>query len=149
MRKNVWESARAASLQDILQRREERAQRQKELIGRKGQCLVSFSMNIPGERKSFPMARRGFEAGLSALRESFGAKIAFCEEYHGVTGDEALLVIDDEAPEVKRKTAALEQEHPLGRLWDMDVLDSAGNISTSGSSTTARRCRKSAMKFSR
>lgn len=127
MRKDAWEPTCTASLQDILQRREARAQRQKELIGRKGQCLVSFSMNIPGERKSFPMARRGFEAGLSALRESFGAKIAFCEEYHGVTGDEALLVIDDEAPEVKRKTAALEQEHPLGRLWDMDVLDSAGN----------------------
>lgn len=127
MKKELWATARAASLQDILQRREARAQRKKELPVGKKQCLISFCMNIPGERKSFPLARRGFEEGLSMLRESFGAKIVFCEEYHGVAGDEALLVIDAEAPEVKRKTVALEQGHPFGRVWDMDVLDAAGN----------------------
>ena len=129
-----------ASLPAILDRREQRAARQRELLERGGN-LVSFAMNIPGVRKQFPLARRGYEEGMDALRALFGAHILEEEPYSAVTGDEALLRLDLPAREVKERTVALEESHPLGRLWDMDVLDGEGrSLSRTAFGFPQRRC---------
>ena len=44
-----------ASLPEILDRREARAQQQMALL-QQGPCVLSFCMNIPGARKAFPLA---------------------------------------------------------------------------------------------
>ena len=127
-----------ASLDEILLHRERRWQEQQDLLSR-GQCLVSFTMNIPGAKKQFPLELAGFETGLRELRTVLPVR----EErlYHAVTGDEALLLLDLPPWEAKKKTVRLEQTHPLGRLWDMDVLNHEGcSLSRTALGLPQRRC---------
>jgi holo-ACP synthase len=57
------------------------------------------------------------------------------------TGPEALLVVDAEAHALKEATTRLEDEHPLGRLWDIDVIDPLrGAISRKDLGQPSRRC---------
>jgi holo-ACP synthase len=57
------------------------------------------------------------------------------------TGPEALLVVNAEARKLKQVMTRLEEEHPLGRLWDLDVIDPLlGAISRKTLGLTARRC---------
>ena len=129
-----------AALQQILLRREARVQTQRELLPR-GRCLVSFSMNIPGQRKRFPLEQKSFEEGLCLLREQFSGQLLEQQLYSGLTGDEAMLLLDLEPSQVKAVTTALEETHPLGRLWDMDVLDREGkSLSRIALGYPARRC---------
>ena len=115
-----------ASLPDILDRRERRAQSQRELL-REGPCLVSFCMNIPGARKSFPLASAGFQEGLHQIRQALADKpVLRCVRSGGVTGEEAMLLVTADPSEIKGRMIALEENHPLGRLWDVDVLDGQG-----------------------
>ena len=58
-----------ASPTEILDARSRRAGKQKILLNTPGaRCLISFSLNIPGEIKCFPMAIRAFEKGFREIR---------------------------------------------------------------------------------
>ena len=55
--------------------------------------------------------------------------ISFCMnsvEIHEKTGDELLLAIDCPAEKIKNLTTEIEETHPIGRLFDMDVIDTDG-----------------------
>ena len=120
-------AGREAALEEILLRREERVREQRELLSQGGGCLVSFTMNIPGARKRFPLAEDGFREGCAVLKAAIPQGKLLAERYvSGDTGDEAMFLLAAEAEEIKRLTVGLEERHPLGRLWDMDVLDRAG-----------------------
>ena len=57
------------TLEQMLEARERRAQRQRELTAQFGLPLVSFTMNIPGPVKNSPLIRRGFRLGERCLTE--------------------------------------------------------------------------------
>ena len=64
-----------ASLTEILDARSRRAERQKALLATPGaRCLISFSLNIPGEIKCFPLAVRAFEEGLREIRAAVSGR---------------------------------------------------------------------------
>ena len=91
--------------------------------------LVSFTMNIAGPEKNSPLIRRGFQVGCRRLTDAFAARgiaLTLLEEANEVTGCEALFAAEGEAREVKAICAALEDADELGRLFDMDVIDSCG-----------------------
>ena len=52
-----------ATLQQILDAREARAQKQQLLLRQYGKPLVCFTMNIPGPVKDSPLIREGFRLG--------------------------------------------------------------------------------------
>ena len=57
------------------------------------------------------------------------------------TGPEALYVVEAHARELKQALVALEESHPLGRLWDIDVIDpDAGPVARASLGLPARRC---------
>jgi holo-ACP synthase len=57
------------------------------------------------------------------------------------TGPEALVVVDAGSLELKQAMTRLEEENPLGRLWDLDVIDPLrGAISRKSLGRPARRC---------
>ena len=115
----------AAALSEVLRAREDRAERQRELLGRFRRPLVSFTMNIPGPVKDTPLIRFAFRAGLCRLREALGAPV-YEETVLRNTGCEALLIYDAPAAEMKDICVAIEEEGAIGRLYDMDVLDTDG-----------------------
>ena len=129
-----------ASAGEILENREARVARQRALLSARYPCLVSFSMNIPGPVKQFPLARQGFLAGLTELRRVFPA-IGQEQLTDAVTGSEALLALPVSPLEAKQRTVQIEETHPLGRLFDMDVLDGSGvPVSRTVVGKSPRRC---------
>ncbi len=131
------------TLSELLNARSRRARRQKELLCRPGaHSLISFSMNMPGEIKRFPLLLSAFEEGLKAIRERIPHNdIRHYEESRENTGPEALFLLSSEAAFVKRITASIEESHTLGRLFDMDVLDTSGvSLSRSTLGLPPRTC---------
>ena len=57
------------SLPEMLDARERRANRQRELLEKFQKPLVSFTMNIAGPIKDTPLIRRGFDIGLEDLEQ--------------------------------------------------------------------------------
>ena len=116
------------SLLDILNAREARAQRQQQLLAAHRAPLLCFTMNIAGPVKTSPLIQRGFEEGLGLLNQQLTqARILFREVQVLPTGCEATFAIDLPAQELKQLCTEIEENHPLGRLFDMDVMDTDGS----------------------
>ena len=113
------------TLEDILHARDGRADAQRRLLHSHRLPLVSFTMNIAGPVKSAPLIELAFDAGLEALYAALGQPEA-AEVIRPTTGCEALLVYDRPAAELKAACLALESAAPIGRLYDLDVLDVDG-----------------------
>lgn len=114
------------TLEDILRARDTRADAQRRLLQACRLPLVSFTMNIAGPVKSAPLIELAFDAGLEALYAALGRPAA-AEIVRPATGCEALLVYDRSAAELKDACLALETAAPIGRLYDLDVLDTDGS----------------------
>ena len=115
------------TLEDILRARDTRADAQRRLLQAYRLPLVSFTMNIAGPVKSSPLIELAFDAGLAALYDALGHPTA-AEVIRPATGCEALLVYDDRpAAELKAACLTLETAAPIGRLYDLDVLDTDGS----------------------
>lgn len=87
-----------------------------------GSCLVEFSLNIAGAVKVFPFSRTAFREELRELQEKFGRfsikNTKICEE---PTGDHAFFLLDSPEIPVKQFLVSIEESHPLGRLFNLDV----------------------------
>ena len=92
-----------------------------------GSCLVEFSLNIAGAVKVFPFARTAFREELRELQEKLGRfsikSTKICEE---PTGDHAFFLLDSPEIPVKQFLASIEESHPLGRLFNLDVCGLGG-----------------------
>lgn len=111
-------------------------QRQQALHRQYGGTLLSFTMNIAGPVKDTPLVRLAFQAGLAALDRDLGAPV-HRESVAAPTGPEALLVYHRPAGAVKDLCLRLEEQAPVGRLYDLDVLSPGGEKL---SRPQARRC---------
>jgi holo-ACP synthase CitX len=130
-------------LDKILQNREERVQKQEELLNKYNSPLLSLTINIPGSQKQSEDAHYIYERALSeieALSLHVLEKIFTCKD----TGYEALLSIDMAAAELKKLTCKIEEEHPLGRFMDIDVIDSDKTILTRGRQRKCYLCKADA-----
>lgn len=120
---------RQVSLADMLDAREARAFRQRELLAGFRSTLISFTMNIPGSVKNSELILKGYLEGLKLLRMQLDyadIPILHQEERRSFTGNEAFLVVDAPALTVKRLTCEIEEADSLGRLFDLDVLGPDG-----------------------
>ncbi len=131
------------SLPQMLDARERRVARQKEMLNG-ANCLISFTLNMPGEIKRFPLAEKFFARGLSRLKRSLareGIEILQEKCFIEDTGCEAFLALDSDPLKIKRLTSMLEESSSASRLYDMDVLDVSGTkISREKIGLPARRC---------
>jgi len=110
-------------LQDILLAREERVAKQKVFLEKYRCPLVSFTMNIAGPVKTSALIERGFRSGLKQLK---ALPIAAKEVLYKDTGCEGYFAVDMDAAALKAICTEIEEATPLGRLFDMDVLDVNG-----------------------
>ncbi len=116
------------TLHEILDAREKRAQRQKELINKYNKPLLCFTMNIPGPIKLDRDISIGFFVGCRLLQDSLrGTHLLHREIHRRNTGCEAYYVVDMPADKLKELATEIENTELIGRLFDMDVLDTDGN----------------------
>ena len=115
------------TLEQVLQNRDARAAAQQHLLSQYQKPLLSYSLNIPGPVKNSPLIRRTFQEGLAALQAQIPKELVLHRQQKlAVTGCEALWVVDLPPMALKRQCVALEEQLPLGRLFDFDVLSPDG-----------------------
>ena len=135
---------RAVSLEQMLAARERRIARQSTALARFRKPLVSMTVVMPGPVKDGPLPR--FVLGvalreLNALARSRDWPVLSLEIGSRATGSEAIFVIAVQSELLKRATIELEDHHPLGRLWDLDVIaPGQGYLSRQTLGLPARRC---------
>ena len=132
------------SLREMLDARERRAEQQRELLEAFQQTLVCFTMNIAGPVKNSPLIGRGYALGRRLLRQQLaaaGMEVTHFEEIREKTGNEAFFLVDSSPLAVKKITSEIEDSAPIGRLFDMDVLDKTGRkIDRQELGKEGRRC---------
>ena len=69
---------REVTLMEMLEAREVRAGRQRELLERYARPVVSFTLNIAGPVKNGPVIRRAFREGLLRLEDALAAGKRLC-----------------------------------------------------------------------
>lgn len=116
------------TIQQILQARERRVDRQKVLLAQYKLPLVCFTMNIAGPEKCNALIKRGFALGDKWLQAQLSdLKVLHTELHTEPTGYEGYYVVDTTPAELKRRTVQVEDYAPVARLFDMDVLDIDGS----------------------
>lgn len=174
----------AITLEEILDARSARAERQRAFLAEGGMSLISFALNMPGPVKQSVTARRVFEEGIREIRKAIeslsgavpGAEKAASEISgktaekftaetakktavetsekkaaekaaaetsgkmatekgrvilredisHEMTGSQAFFLLNLPADRIKKKMTEIEEYHPLGRLFDIDVIGPDG-----------------------
>ena len=118
------------SLIEMLDAREQRVQRQRQLLEQYGKTLICFTMNIAGPVKNSSLIRRGFDMGREFLEQQLmvaKVKILHFEQINEKTGNEAIYVLDCEPITAKRAAVTVEDHTEAGRIFDMDVIRPDGS----------------------
>ncbi len=116
------------SLMELLDARERRVLIQNKIIKEYPCPLICFTMNIAGPVKTSPLILRAFNYGLSELEKNFSEyKILNRLIEYEKSGPAAFYSVSGQALDIKNICVSIEESTPLGRLFDMDVLDASGN----------------------
>lgn len=90
-------------------------------------CLVEFSLNIAGAVKTFPFARAAFREEVRELSDRLSRfSVLKTEVYEKNTGDCAFFLLKSQTIQVKKFLVSVEESHPLGRLFNLDVCGPDG-----------------------
>ncbi len=120
---------RPVTVADMLAARDARAARQAEFRQRHASPLISFTMNIAGAIKDDAAIRRAFQEGVKRIRreiDRLGVPVLEYAGHKAFTGCEALWAVQAEAALLKTQMCRIEEADELGRLFDIDVIDAAG-----------------------
>lgn len=117
------------TLEEMLECRERRAYIQQQFLTKYACVIISFCLNIPGPVKTNPEIRKVFLDGQAQIKQTLKAlnrTILDAVTFHEKTGDEWILCLDGDPKLLKQHMTIIEETHPLGRLFDIDVLDANG-----------------------
>lgn len=122
------------TLHELLASRDARhATQQKLLAEHSGKTLVCLTVVMPGSVKRNHQSLCVAHAAVEAMREAFHLNDMSDTEREVVlterdlnTGYEAYLITPLPLLEAKRIAVTIEDTHPLGRLFDIDVINSDG-----------------------
>lgn len=129
------------TLQQILDNREARVDFQRILLRGYGCALVCFTVNMPGAIKRCAPSLAVHQAGVAALRQRLAGHVLYYKTLNYPTGYEAYFAVDLPPEELKPVLVQLEEQHPMGRLMDLDVLRSDGTaVSRSELGLHRRKC---------
>jgi holo-ACP synthase len=132
------------SLETLLAAKERRAARQADWLTHYQQPVISLTLVTPGAIKD-----------SLRYRNTMGVALQMCDQLLWEhrwqvldrqvlwlpTGPEALWCVAHHAAEIKAHCAELEHTHPLGRLWDLDVISlQHGHVGRQSLGAQQRRC---------
>lgn len=130
MKHELWTSGNCVSLEEILNARENRVKIQKKMLQKAPTCLLSFTLNIPGPVKVFPYTKWAYEVGSSIISKGvslLNGDVLEQFEAKNETGWEGFFALNLPPEEIKTYLLEQEEHHPLGRLFDFDVLRTDGS----------------------
>jgi len=132
------------SHEQVLAARESRAARQAAALARFDRPVVSMTVVMPGPVKDGVFPRRVLAEALREIHD-LSRRRRWPMLWQAVTarntGPDAIYVFDVQPQILKAATVELEDRHPLGRLWDLDVIAPGPRIlSRQEFGLPARRC---------
>ncbi len=115
------------TLDRLLAGRDARRDMQQQLMkANPGLTLVCLTVVMPGSVKRNKQSLTVAHAAVEVLKHELKDRLSYLEERDLPTGYEAFLLISLPPLEAKKMTCGIEEKHPLGRLFDIDVFNSAG-----------------------
>ena len=106
--------------------------------------LISFTLNIAGAVKSCSLFSWAFDKGMEVIAEtlaSAGIETGKDEIIRSKAGDEFMAIAFAEPAKVKLMMAEIEELHPLGRIFDIDVIRPDGTkVSRTDLGASGRTC---------
>lgn len=115
------------TLEELLSSRDARAQHQHYLMTTHPEAtLVCLTVVMPGNEKRNHNSLVVAHAAVDALKALLSGHVIHWEERDLPTGYETYVLTDLEPYECKRMTCRIEDSHPLGRLFDIDVIAKEG-----------------------
>ena len=109
------------TLEQLLKSRDQRWETERRLLKEfPGQTLVVLTVVMPGRVK-----RNAHTAVIAhAVHAFLGPSVVLRYTNDAPTGYEAYWIVRAEARSLKRQMCGIEDFHPLGRLFDLDVIQS-------------------------
>lgn len=124
---------------EILKGREERAFEIKKLNDNNLGTVICFTLNIPGPYKIDDIYYYAFKDGVGELENLL--KTSIVKERAPLSGYEAYFISEMDIKDIKRLALKLEEEHPLGRLFDIDIFHKdLSKISREDLGVSKRKC---------
>jgi len=112
------------TLDMLLESREKRWHLQRQLIQKNPELtLVCLTVIMPGNVKRNAQSMVVAHAAVEAIQEAFGQSIQWQREQDLSTGYEGYYLVDMSMIACKRLACEIEDNHPLGRLFDIDVIN--------------------------
>lgn len=130
------------TLHELLASRDARHAMQMQLIAAHPECaLVCLTVVVPGSVKRCRQSLTVAHAAVEALRSAFHPVSGMLTERDLPTGYEAYVLVPMPHLDAKRLACRIEDTHPLGRLFDIDVIDAHGApIPRAAVGGSLRRC---------
>lgn len=119
----------AMDLCQLLAERERRWNTRLSLAGNYNCPVLSLTLNIPGPDKNLPGAEAAFRqlrSALCAAVAAAGGALADECRFSGPDGPAWVAAVRLDAIVLKELAVAVEENHPLGRLADADVMNAQG-----------------------
>ncbi|WP_170285869.1 citrate lyase holo-[acyl-carrier protein] synthase [Propionivibrio limicola] len=88
-------------------------------------AILFLSLNIPGQEKTPPGSEALFFWMLEELNNEFSGLVVL-ENVHDALGPYAVMSLDLDPYDVKRRCIAAETKYPFARLIDLDVYSPEG-----------------------
>ncbi|SNS28877.1 holo-ACP synthase [Anaerovirgula multivorans] len=128
-------------MNNILKAREDRYNTILDLINRYQLPVVSGKINYPGNNKNTMESLKAFGVLQQLLIARYTQHSIFTETLSGEDGKSLLMVVQLTSLEAKKTALNLETNHPLGRIFDIDVYREDGrSIGRENVGLESRRC---------
>ncbi|MCX8711216.1 citrate lyase holo-[acyl-carrier protein] synthase [Gilliamella sp. B3464] len=122
------------NLEQMLLAKEQRVEHQRNAIKCYPFPLISLSLVIPGPIKKSTGTKVLFKEAITAIHHLLAKntlQIIHEEQFCALTGYEAIISVECSSDQLKQLCIEIENNHPLGRLWDIDVIDAKTEQSVS------------------
>ena len=123
---NLFATGSSQGIEEVLNNRDQRVAFQENLVSKfPKDAIVAVKLNIPGPIKNNEMIRHLFELGLNSFLKFLKSKnvlIKLQANWNKETGNEAFFTSETEPVEMKKCAVDFEDNDPLGRLFDIDVM---------------------------
>ncbi|MBQ7984345.1 MAG: citrate lyase holo-[Bacteroidales bacterium] len=111
------------TLEQLLLSRDNRQEHQRFLLkNNPDKTLICLTVIMPGNVKRNCFSLTVAQEALKAIKKTFPLVLDI-ETKDLPTGFEAYILTDTDIKETKLKCCEIEDTHPLGRLFDIDVID--------------------------
>lgn len=121
---NLFRTGKAIQLDEVLKARDKRVAKQRELLDSyPTNALLVATLNIPGPVKDVPILDGVFQNIRKSIHTVLAEANPTSSHYsHARTGQEYFLTIPIDPEKLKKLMVEIEENHPYGRIVDLDVL---------------------------